>query len=1007
MSGMDDLKKEVRSLLSLPSLFLYVATLITAAGLLALQVDQPVFWIPAGLAFSFLFRYRLSMAVSVVLGELTAFVLTGHTVLHGLASGMATLISVLPLVYRRNRLKSINENELLKRLLLSIFLSLPAATLLRSAGHDLPWMEWYLRVLTGILFPGLPLLLWNRASRFSGEAATLERITVGSVFLLSLPVVFFEYAIPFLPLPYAYLPALLVVWMALRTGDSLGAAGMLLLGLIAFAATALNEGPFRQQPASLRIYLAFLSLITFFLAALIEKQTQLLRQQLEQNTLFRLFLERTRDVVYRARRSSQSQLEFVSPSVTQFLGYTPADFLTNQDLLLQLIHPDDVEIILQLRSSRDRIQEAEFRIYDRQGRLHWAEMRQVIQQEEDDGTAIVEGVVRDITERKQASEQILHLNALLHSIRQINQLITRERDRDVILRESCNILVQNRGYRVVWMALPDNTGSNLMTAASAGKGATSVQGLVIPVKNVSAASDPAARAWAAGTGISVADIRNERSSPYKDRAVRFGIQSQLAIPLVYKDQKYGLMNVCTDHSLQLSEEEIALLQEVAGDIAYSLYNIGREAEIERLAYYDPLTDLANRRLLLDHLEHEMAFLRRRSRFGALLYLDLDNFKHVNDSFGHDTGDEILRQVAHRLRNRLREEDTVARLGGDEFVILLFDLADSPEEAAKQAQNVAEQLQRTLEPAFQVGQHTFNLTPSIGVTVLPRYDQTPQDVIREADTAMYRAKTEGRNAYRFFHPEMQRMAEFRLAMEQELHRAIQNEEFIIHYQPQVNGNGGLTGVEALLRWQHPTRGILSPGVYISVAEETGLIIPLGRLVLGMACQQLKEWQNQGYRGSMAVNISARQFRDPYFAKDVKRIISDTEIDARRLMLEITESVFLDNVEESIEKMEELCETGLRFSVDDFGTGYSSLTYLKRLPLAEIKIDRSFTQDARTSDFSRTIIRSIITIAEHLHMTVIAEGVETEEQMQTLKELGCQHFQGFYTGRPAAADQITWQ
>lgn len=1002
---MASLLREVRLLLSIPSLFLFVATLVTGAGLLTLQPDRPFFWIPAGLAFSFLFRYGLSMSFAVVLGELSAFLITGHSTLHGLASGLASIVSVLPLVYRHNHLKISREDHMWRRFMLAFLIALPVGTTLRFLTNDVGWIEWYMRVFTGILFPGLPLLLWSRSSRFSGDAGLWERVAVTTVFLLSLPVVFFDNIVPFLPLPYAYLPAMLVIWIALRMGDFSGAAAMLLLGLAAFPGTALNEGSFANQPASLRIYLAFLAIITFFLTSLIERQTLLLKQQIEQDTLFRLFLERTRDIIYRARRGSNAGLEFMSPSVTEFLGYTPSDFTSNPALLIELIHPEDHEIIARIRSSSEKVQEAEFRIFDRKGHLHWAELRQVTLKDEQGNTVAVEGVVRDITDRKQASNRILHLNGLLHSIRQINQLITRERDREIILKESCNILVQNRGYRVIWIGLPDREAKHIEVAAVAGEGSGYTDGLTITIDGSVTGLGPSGRAWATGKTVLTSNVTSDPAfAPWKDRAARFGIHSSLAIPLVHADVKYGLMNVYTDDSLQFNEEEIGLLGEVAGDIAYSLYNIEREAEIEKLAYYDPLTDLANRRLLLDHLEHEMAFLRRRNRFGALLYLDLDNFKHVNDSYGHDTGDEILREVARRLRARLREEDTVARLGGDEFVILLFDLADSPDEAAKQAQSVAEQVQLTLQPPCIVGQNTFNLTPSIGVTVLPRYDQSPQDVIREADTAMYRTKMEGRNGYRFFHPEMQRMAEFRLSMEQELHRAIQGQEFTLHYQPQVDTEGRTVGLEALLRWQHPTMGTLGPDKYIGIAEETGLIVPLGRQILRMACGQLQIWKAQGFQGTMAVNISARQFRDPYFVKDVQDALAETGVDPGSLLLEITESVFLDNLEESIEKMEDLCATGIRFSVDDFGTGYSSLTYLKRLPLYEIKIDRSFTRDAVSNDFSRAIIRTIVTIAEHLQMTVIAEGVETDDQQKTLIDLGCRRFQGYYTGRPVPADQV---
>ncbi|SDW63425.1 bifunctional diguanylate cyclase/phosphodiesterase [Thiocapsa roseopersicina] len=434
-----------------------------------------------------------------------------------------------------------------------------------------------------------------------------------------------------------------------------------------------------------------------------------------------------------------------------------------------------------------------------------------------------------------------------------------------------------------------------------------------------------------------------------------------------------------------------------------------EDEIRRLAFYDPLTCLPNRRLLLEHLSHAQATSARSMSEGALLFIDLDNFKTLNDTYGHDTGDLLLRQVAERLSACVRECDTVARLGGDEFVVMLEDLGTDAEEAALQAERVAEKILANLNPPYRIAEQSHHSTPSIGITLFSGHRESLEELLKRADLAMYQAKAAGRNTLCFFDPEMHAVLARRAALEVDLRQGLLDGQFFLQYQPQVDDAGGVTGAEALLRWRHPQRGMVSPGEFIPVAESSGLILPLGQWVLEAAARQLAVWSRQYETShlSLAVNISARQFRDPRFVEQVLRIIEQTGANPQRLKLEITESLLLDDIGDAIDKMSALKSHGVGFSLDDFGTGYSSLSYLKRLPLDQLKIDQSFVRDVLTDPNDAAIARTIVALAQTLGLGVIAEGVETAEQRSFLSEHGCRAFQGYLFGRPGAAEDLLAQ
>ncbi|MBE9485604.1 MAG: EAL domain-containing protein [Desulfuromonadales bacterium] len=485
--------------------------------------------------------------------------------------------------------------------------------------------------------------------------------------------------------------------------------------------------------------------------------------------------------------------------------------------------------------------------------------------------------------------------------------------------------------------------------------------------------------------------------------------------------------VVTDYEMSLKDKDgisipcslNARYQEITGNapdkICGTLRDITErkqaEARIEHLAYFDALTELPNRRLLLDRLEQNISRARRHDHYGAMLFLDLDRFKNINDSLGHPVGDMLLKDVAKRLSIDLRAEDTVSRLGGDEFVMLLSDLGIDPVDAAAAAQRKAEEIQHRLAEKYLISGHELHITPSIGVAMFPSNENsndTGTDILRYADTAMYRAKDDGRDTIRFFLPSMQSAADSRLVIEKELRHALEKNEFSLFFQPQVDQSGQILGAETLIRWNHSTKGFISPATFIPVAEATGMILPIGEWVLRNACQHLKAWSDAGLPiQHLAVNVSPRQFRQPDFIRQVSLILEETGADPNLLGLELTEGMVIDNIIDTIEKMQGLKQLGIELSIDDFGTGYSSLTYLKRMPLDILKIDQSFVRDISTDANDAAIVETIISMADHLDLKVIAEGVETESELSFLIEKGCKVYQGYHFSRPIPNNLFTKQ
>ena len=444
---------------------------------------------------------------------------------------------------------------------------------------------------------------------------------------------------------------------------------------------------------------------------------------------------------------------------------------------------------------------------------------------------------------------------------------------------------------------------------------------------------------------------------------------------------------------------IAMVQDISKQKADAI-------QIEQLAYFDPLTKLPNRRLLDDRLKQALVLSERSGHYGALLFLDLDNFKTLNDTLGHDIGDMLLQQVAKRLITIIREGDTVTRFGGDEFVILLENLNTNAVIAATEIKAIANNILNTINQPYTIADHTYSSSTSIGTSLFIGNNETPDELLKQADISMYQAKKSGRNAFCFFDPQMESIIINRVELERDLLFALEHQQFQLYYQVQVDSSNRRLGAEALIRWIHPERGIVSPLHFIPLAEETGIIVEIGKWVIESACIQLNAWQKNISTAALtlSINVSAKQFHQTDFVETIKKFIDIYSINPTLLKIELTESLLLVNIEEVINKMNTLAAIGIQFSLDDFGTGYSSLQYLKKLPLYQLKIDQSFVRDLGIDSNDEIIVKTIISMAHSLGLNVIAEGVEIETQQQYLISQGCTNFQGYLFSKPIPIDEF---
>jgi len=647
-----------------------------------------------------------------------------------------------------------------------------------------------------------------------------------------------------------------------------------------------------------------------------------------------------------------------SDEIYRIFEIDPRQFGASYEAFLDTVHPQDRAAVAATYEQSVRQRSGytiEHRLLFADGRIKWVSERGYTDYAEDGTPLRSIGTVQDITERKEAEEHLHNVNLML------------------------NLVLETVPLRVFWKDTQLRyLGCNSAFARDAGL--TSPQQLI--------GKDDTQMGWHEQAALYQAD----------DRRVLEGGQPRLNFeePQTTSD----------GHQIWLRTSKVPLRDDGGQTLGvlgiYDDITEQKEAEarIHELAYFDSLTKLPNRQLLQERLHQAMASSAHTRRRAALIMLDLDDFKNLNDSKGHELGDRLLIEVARRLIDGARDFDTVARFGGDEFAVLLENLSPVAQEAAQQAERTAEKLRVAMEEPFRIDELAIRVTASFGITLILDHQESLNALLQHGESAMYLAKQAGRNTVRFFDPAMQAEFEARLTLIEDLAQAQAGQQLRIYFQPQVTATGLATGAEVLLRWQHPTRGLVSPVQFIPLAEETGQIVSMGMWVLQAACQQLKRWQGTALLRELllSVNVSVKQFGQPDFVDQVRRVLLDTGAKPSHLKLELTESTVLGDVEGTIAKMQALKLLGISFSMDDFGTGYSSLQYLKRLPLDQIKIDQSFVRDVTSDANGAAIVQTIIAMSEALGLNVIAEGVETQAQKDFLDARGCHAFQGYLFGRP---------
>ena len=647
---------------------------------------------------------------------------------------------------------------------------------------------------------------------------------------------------------------------------------------------------------------------------------------------------------------------FISDVFLSITGFAPADWYSNDSLWIDRLHPDDreqtIELMEQLKETGQLDHQYRFRHKD--GTYRWIHDKSIMTRTSTGEIDEVFGAWMDVTEHKEAEEE-LHLAA-----------ITFESLQGIMITDpDATILRVNQAFTTVTgYAAEEVIGKNPNILHSDRHDQSFYEDLWRQLQI---------------EGRFEGEIWDRR----KDGSI-FPIWQCITAVKNNRGETTHYVAVFTDLSEKKKFEEY----------------------ISQLAFYDPLTDLPNRRLLLERIEQVLIQAKRKNTYAAILYMDLDRFKVLNDSMGHQTGDELLVQVAKRVKQSIRQEDTPTRLGGDEFVILVHTDTDRQDEATQKILNLAEKIMSKLNEPYLIKGNEHYFSSSMGVTLFSGQCQlAATDLLQQADTAMYRSKEKGRNTISFFDRSMQEAADKRLQIENALRMAIEQQQFTLYFQPQVDRTGRIISAEALIRWNHPDKGLIAPNEFIPIAEETGMIQQIGAWVIEAACSQIKLWQQAGMDYAyVSINVSSQQFRQKDFVTNVRRAIVQADIESSRLMIEITESVLMQDINDTIEKMQALMELGIAISIDDFGTGYSSLAYLTQFPLSQLKIDQRFVKNINVDKNSAVIVETIIAMAGNLGLKVVAEGVETERQLMFLVEKGCIVFQGYFFSKPVPVDQF---
>ena len=737
------------------------------------------------------------------------------------------------------------------------------------------------------------------------------------------------------------------------------------------------------------------------------QETELRYQQSQLEEIERVFRLGTweRDIVNDRPKWSKQLL--------RIFGFPPdaADF--GYATVLERVHPDDrqrvdgaVKQTLQTGAPYDMV----FRIVRPDGSVRTIHAAGVAVPGANGRAERMAGTCQDITEAYEAEQRLKRLNRTYRTISRCNHHLIRARDEKSLAQGLCDTMVEEGGYRMAWVgyALNDEA-KTILPFAYAGFEHGYLDGLKLTWADTEFGNGPGARCIRDGTPKVTHDIPNDPNFVFwREEAAKRGYASSIALPLKNDDLTFGFLGMYAVAPDAFDEEEVGLLTEVADDLAYGITTLRgraeRDALSQELAYlatHDRLTGLPNRPLLLDRLQQAVLYGQRYGRVVAVACLDLDNFKQVNDSLGTPLGDEFLKITARRLQGLMRDNDTVARLASGEFILVFTD----QDSAAQTTDKLAEVLAAVREPV-KLGGREIAVTGSIGCSFCPDDGVEPELLLRRAKITLHRAKDMGRDSIKLFAAGLDAAASERMELETELRQAAARGQLLLHYQPQLDlHTGQLVGLEALMRWRHPERGAISPAKFIPIAEDSGLIAPLGDWALQTACRQARSWQEMGIEGAVvAVNLSARQFRDKRIVERIRDILQETGVAADRLELEITEGSIMHDIEHAITIMSDFKLLGVTLSIDDFGTGYSNLNYLRRFPVDTLKIDQSFVRDVETTASAAAVVRSVIVLGHSLHLKVIAEGVETVGQAVFLRQNGCDEIQGYLIARPQPAEDV---
>ena len=719
---------------------------------------------------------------------------------------------------------------------------------------------------------------------------------------------------------------------------------------------------------------------------------------------YRRLVERLPAIVYAAELGENGRWRYVSPQVEEILGYTPEEWLADEGLWARLLHPDDRERALAQETRKTmgarNPPPIDYRMVTRDGRTVWI-LDEAVLEPDQGGTPVWHGVLYDITERKSAEQDARRAATQQAAVARLGGRALRDGDPGALMREAVSLLIQIEGVDAACIWELGRDGRRLGLRAG-------LEDRVVGSARASAARDShAGAALDSRLHVIVDDWEGERrfSMPPALRSV--GVRSSLAVPIDGKEHPFGVLDVHSTAPHRFTPQDVHFVQATANVLADAIERHATDEALRHRVLHDPLTGLPNR---LSFVEALGDALKRGTVSGSpvgVLFLDLDNFKLINDSMGHHAGDELLRAVAPRLRAHLRPGDIVARFGGDEFGILVDRLADDDEAVA-----IADRIAAAFSEPYSIGGVDHYVSASVGIAVARPSAREAIDadmLIRDADAAMYRAKEHGRARCELFDAEMRARALRRLEVERELRRAIERQEFELHYQPMVSlRSGEVLGLEALVRWRHPERGLLDPAEFVSIAEESGLIEPIGRWVQEEACRRLVEWhalRPDRRPLDVSVNLSTRQVASRELAPAILAILAETAIDPVHLRLEVTESALVEESASASGTLEALSDLGTRLILDDFGTGYSSLAYLNRYPLDGLKIDRSFVDALGVEQERTAIVEAIVGMARALSLEVIAEGVENDAQLAELIRLGCDQAQGHLFSRPLPADKVT--